>query len=68
VDSTPTVFINGRHVPGGSDWATLKRVIDNELKYQETAKDAGEDCGCETKLDAPGLPSKASPLFSPIRK
>jgi protein-disulfide isomerase len=68
VESTPTVFINGRHVPGGSDWATLKRVIDNELKYQETAKDAGEDCGCETKLDAPGLPSKASPLFSPIRK
>jgi protein-disulfide isomerase len=68
VDSTPTLFINGRHVPGGSDWATLKRVIDNELKYQETAKDAGEDCGCETKLDAPGLPSRASPLSSPIRK
>ena len=68
VDGTPTMFINGRRLPAGPDWNTLKRVIDNEIKYQETAKDAGEDCGCETKLDAPGLPSEASPLFSPIRK
>ena len=60
VDGTPTLFINGRRVAAGSDWNTLKRVIDNEIKYQETAKDAGEDCGCEIKLDAPGLPSKAS--------
>ena len=68
VDGTPTLFINGRRVAAGSDWNTLKRVIDNEIKYQETAKDAGEDCGCEIKLDAPGLPSKASPISSPIKK
>lgn len=65
VDGTPTLFINGRRVAAGSDWNTLKRVIDNEIKYQETAKDAGEDCGCEIKLDAPGLPSKASPIGKP---
>jgi protein-disulfide isomerase len=68
VDGTPTLFINGRRLPAGPDWNTLKRVIDNEIKYQETAKDAGEDCGCEIKLDAPGLPSKASPISSPIKK
>lgn len=68
VDGTPTMFINGRRLPAGPDWNTLKRVIDNEIKYQETAKDAGEDCGCEIKLDAPGLPSKASPISSPIKK
>jgi len=62
VDGTPTLFINGRRLPASPDWPTLKRVIDNEIKYQEIAKDAGEDCGCEIKLDAPGLPSKASPI------
>jgi len=62
VDATPTLFINGRKMQGGTDWPALKRVIDNEIKYQETAKDAGEDCGCETKLNAPGLPTNASPI------
>jgi protein-disulfide isomerase len=70
VDGTPTLFVNGRRVPASAaeDWPTLKRVIDNELKYQETAKDAGENCGCETKLDAPGLPPKAPAIASPVRK
>jgi protein-disulfide isomerase len=70
VDGTPTLFINGRKVPASAaeDWPTLKRVIDNEIKYQETAKDAGEDCGCEIKLDAPGLPSKAPAISSPLKK
>jgi protein-disulfide isomerase len=68
VDGTPTLFINGRRMPAGTDWNNIKRVVDNEIKYQETAKDAGEDCGCEIKLDAPGLPSKAPPISSPLRK
>ncbi|HUP05176.1 MAG TPA: DsbA family protein [Bryobacteraceae bacterium] len=70
VDGTPTLFVNGRRVPASAaeDWPTLKRVIDNEIAYQETAKDAGENCGCETKLEAPGLPSKAPALASPLRK
>ncbi len=61
VNSTPTMFINGRRIPGGLEWKDLKRVIDNEIEYQKTAKDAGEDCGCDTKLSIPGLPTSPTP-------
>jgi hypothetical protein len=47
------------------EWTGLKATIDNEIEYQKTAKNAGEDCGCETKLAVPGLPSTAT---SPIKK
>jgi hypothetical protein len=30
-------------------------IIDQEIEYQKTAKNAGEDCGCELKLPAPVL-------------
>jgi protein-disulfide isomerase len=44
IDGTPTIFINGRHIPAGVvDWANLKRFIDAEIEYQAKAKDAGED-------------------------
>jgi hypothetical protein len=33
----------------------LRQVIDYEIEYQKTAKNAGEDCGCELKLPAPAL-------------
>jgi len=64
VDGTPTLFVNGRKVPASEaeEWPVMKKIIDNEIKYQETAKDAGENCGCDTKLDVPGLPSNASPI------
>jgi len=68
VDGTPTLFVNGRRIPGGADWPNLKRVIDAELEYQKVAKDAGENCGCEVKLDVPGLPSKASPVSPALKK
>jgi hypothetical protein len=45
----------------------MKRVIDFELEYQKTAKNAGEDCGCETKLDT-ALPISKTPGFTPIKK
>ncbi|MGH9662056.1 MAG: thioredoxin domain-containing protein, partial [Bryobacteraceae bacterium] len=54
VMATPTLFVNGRRVPN-QGWPELKQVIDFEIEYQKTAKNAGEDCGCETKLPAPGL-------------
>lgn len=54
IDSTPTVFVNGRRMVGRSDWNTLKQVIDNEIEYQKTARNAGEDCGCELKIPMPG--------------
>jgi protein-disulfide isomerase len=56
VSSTPTIFVNGRKLPGAIDWPDLKRIIDYEIQYQKTAKNAGEDCGCEVKLPMiPGL-------------
>jgi protein-disulfide isomerase len=56
VAGTPTVFVNGRMLTGASaQWASLRSVIDYEIEYQKTAKNAGEDCGCEVKLSTPGL-------------
>ena len=54
VDSTPTLFINGRRRVGSQDWPTLRAIIDYEIEYQKTAHNAGEDCGCELKLGVPG--------------
>lgn len=53
VRSTPTMFINGRRLEGQLPWPNLRDVIDYEIEYQKTAKDAGEDCGCEVKLSSP---------------
>jgi protein-disulfide isomerase len=53
IDSTPTLFINGRRRMGSQDWPTLRAIIDYEIEYQKTAKNAGEDCGCELKLPVP---------------
>jgi protein-disulfide isomerase len=50
IASTPTLFVNGRRLEGQRSWPDLRRVIDYEIEYQKTAKNAGEDCGCEVKL------------------
>ena len=68
VDQTPTLFVNGRRVPGQADWPALKNIIDYEIEYQKTAKNAGEDCGCDLKLNLPGqapATNKSSPLAPP---
>ena len=65
IEGTPTLFVNGRRIPNSVEWPNLKSTIDNEIEYQKVAKNAGEDCGCEMKLDAPGLPK---PGTSPIKK
>ena len=62
VNATPTLFVNGRRIAQIIDWPNLRAIIDYEIEYQKTAKNAGEDCGCELKLDAPGLPQKAPPF------
>ena len=67
IDGTPTLFINGRRIAAGTDWPSIKRVIDFEIEYQKTAKNAGEDCGCETKLDTL-VPVPNTPAFTPARK
>jgi protein-disulfide isomerase len=55
VNSTPTLFVNGRRMGGALQWPDLKRVIDFEIEYQKTAKNAGEDCGCSVQLPMPGV-------------
>jgi protein-disulfide isomerase len=55
ITGTPALFVNGRRIPNGIGWPELRQVIDYEIEYQKTAKNAGEDCGCEVKLPAPGL-------------
>ena len=56
VSATPTLFVNGRQLVGAqAAWANLRQVIDFEIEYQKTAKNAGEDCGCEVKLPSPTL-------------
>jgi protein-disulfide isomerase len=50
VQSTPTLFINGRRITGRTDWNTLRNIIDYEIEYQKTARNAGEDCACDVTL------------------
>jgi hypothetical protein len=65
VAGTPTMFINGRRIPQTIDWPNLKIIIDTEIEYQKTAKNAGDDCGCEVKLDIPGMPQSQTPGVAP---
>ncbi len=53
VNSLPTLFINGRRIAAQIAWPNLRQIIDFEIEYQKTAKNAGEDCGCEVKLPSP---------------
>src|SRR6185295_8634938 len=55
ITGTPTMFVNGRRISQTIDWPSLKNIIDMEIEYQKTAKNAGDDCACEVKLDIPGM-------------
>jgi protein-disulfide isomerase len=52
VNSTPTLFINGRRLAGAVKWETLQQFIDIELGYQTIHKNAGEHC-CQVTLSPP---------------
>jgi len=67
VGGTPTLFVNGRRIPNVIDWPTLKAIIDYEIGYQKTAKNAGEDCGCDTTLSLPGM-TPATPVPAITKK
>jgi len=68
VDRTPTIFINGRRIASTIDWPAMKSIIDYELEYQKTAKNAGENCGCDTRLNLPGMPQEKPAILAPPRK
>jgi protein-disulfide isomerase len=53
VTSTPTIFVNGRPVPGSLPWAQLKSIIDWELDYSKKTGESGEQC-CTLTLPVPG--------------
>ncbi len=67
VNQTPTIFVNGRRIPGVLDWNVLKSVIDYEIGYQKTAKNAGEDCGCNLGLPATAGAASNSSLTAPAK-
>ena len=50
VSATPTIYMNGRPLPGNVPWEQLQQLIQFELDYQKVAKNAGDDCGCDVKL------------------
>ncbi len=53
VNATPTLFVNGRRISVQLAWPQLKSIIDNELAYQQTAKNAGDSACCEVSLPSP---------------
>jgi len=55
LNSTPTLFINGRRIVAQVGWEQLRSIIDSEIEYQKTAKNAGDTNCCEVSLPSPLL-------------
>jgi protein-disulfide isomerase len=56
LNSTPTLFVNGRQLGGKLEWAALKQVIETELGYirkQESQQSASKEECCSVEL--PGV-------------
>jgi len=53
VTSTPTMFVNGRRLVGQLAWPNLKQIIEFEIGYQKTARNAGDKACCEVPLPSP---------------
>ncbi|MDZ4796683.1 MAG: thioredoxin domain-containing protein [Bryobacteraceae bacterium] len=51
INSTPTMYVNGRKLVGQAPWPQLKAVIEHEIEYAKT-HGGGEKC-CEIKLPSP---------------
>ncbi|MCC7156338.1 MAG: DsbA family protein [Bryobacterales bacterium] len=52
VESTPTLFVNGRKIAGNIPWQNLKMVIDWDLDYSKRTGLTAEKC-CEVTLPSP---------------
>ncbi len=61
INSTPTLFVNGRRIATTIEWNNLKGIIDYEIEYQKTAHNAGDDCGCDLQLKTPVAVTPATP-------
>lgn len=53
VNATPTLFVNGRRLATQQSWEQLHLIIANEIEYQKTAKNAGDQACCEVRLPSP---------------
>jgi protein-disulfide isomerase len=53
LNSTPTLFVNGRRITTQLPWGNLKQIIDFEIDYQKTARNAGDADCCSVTLPAP---------------
>ena len=51
VNSTPTLFVNGRRLVGNMPWPQLKQIIEHEVDYQKTH--GGSEKCCEVTLPSP---------------
>jgi protein-disulfide isomerase len=51
INSTPTLFVNGRKLVGQAPWPQLKQIIEHEIEYAKS-HGGGEKC-CEVKLPSP---------------
>jgi protein-disulfide isomerase len=54
VNSTPTMFVNGRRVVGNVSWPQIKQIIEHEIEYQKS-HGGGEKC-CELTIPSPLKP------------
>jgi protein-disulfide isomerase len=54
VNSTPTIFVNGRPLAGNVAWTQLKQIIQMELDYQNATGGTGDVACCSTELKLPG--------------
>jgi protein-disulfide isomerase len=53
LNSTPTLFVNGRKLVGQGGWPQLKQIIDFEIDYQKAHGEASAEKCCEVKLPSP---------------
>jgi len=52
INSTPTLFVNGRRLVGHMPWDNLRQIIEYEIGYQKAAGNAEQHC-CEVKIPTP---------------
>jgi|YNPNPStandDraft_1061719.scaffolds.fasta_scaffold00395_11 protein-disulfide isomerase len=52
VNSTPTLFVNGRRLVGNLGWSHLRQIIEYEIGYQRAAGNAGPHC-CTVEIPSP---------------
>lgn len=53
VNSTPTLFVNGRRLAGKVGWQQLRGIIDLEIEYRNKAGKGDDKECCEVKLPWP---------------